>query len=255
MLDHITPVILTCNEEANIGRTLSQLGWAKKIIVVDSFSTDKTPDILKSIPNVSVFTHEFKTHAEQWNYAIKQTGIDTEWVLALDADYVLSDEIIDEMKKLQPGLNVSGYMAKFIYCIDGQKLRGSLYPPVTVLYKCLHAHYAQDGHTQRVAINGVIESLNNYIYHDDRKSFSRWLQAQKNYMKLEAHYIHDTGFSELSLTDKVRKTVLFAPFLVFFYCLVYKKLILDGLPGLIYSAQRTLAEFVLSFYLARMLII
>jgi glycosyltransferase involved in cell wall biosynthesis len=48
MLEKITPLILTYNEEPNIDRTLQQLRWAKEIIVIDSYSTDRTLDILKS---------------------------------------------------------------------------------------------------------------------------------------------------------------------------------------------------------------
>ena len=55
MLDHITPVLLTYNEEQNIGRTLSRLKWAKDVVVVDSGSTDRTLTIIAAYPNVRVF--------------------------------------------------------------------------------------------------------------------------------------------------------------------------------------------------------
>ena len=54
-LNNITPLILTYNEELNIGRTLSKLGWAKRIVVIDSFSTDRTIDILKAHQRVDIF--------------------------------------------------------------------------------------------------------------------------------------------------------------------------------------------------------
>ena len=90
MLDRITPVLLTYNEEQNINRALSHLSWAKEIVVVDSGSTDGTAAILAKFPNVRVFSRPFDTHANQWRFATEQTKIATEWLLRLDADYQVS---------------------------------------------------------------------------------------------------------------------------------------------------------------------
>src|SRR5258708_5729935 len=100
MLDEITPVLLTYNEEQNIGRTLSRLGWAKDIIVVDSGSTDRTLAILAACSNVRMFNRRFDTHANQWRYAIEETQIATDWILRLDADYQLSDALVSELAEL-----------------------------------------------------------------------------------------------------------------------------------------------------------
>lgn len=74
MLDHITPVLLTHNEEQNIGRTLSRLSWARDVVVVDSGSTDGTLNLLKVYPNVRVFNRRFDTDANQWRYAILEAN-------------------------------------------------------------------------------------------------------------------------------------------------------------------------------------
>ena len=91
----ITPLILTFNEAPNIERTLAKLAWADDVVVVDSGSTDGTREILARHPNVRVFVRTFTTHAEQWNFGLVQTGIQTDWVLALDADYVLSAALVE----------------------------------------------------------------------------------------------------------------------------------------------------------------
>ena len=135
MLEQITPLVLTFNEEANIRRTLARLSWARDIVVVDSGSTDATLKILSEFPKARIFNRSFSTHAEQWNYGIKDTGIRTEWVLALDADYLLSKELIEELSVLVPPAHIGGYQASFKYCVDGVPLRGGIYPPVTVLYR------------------------------------------------------------------------------------------------------------------------
>jgi glycosyltransferase involved in cell wall biosynthesis len=75
MLDHITPVLLTYNEEQNVSRTLSRLAWAKDIVVVDSNSIDGTLAALRKFSNVRVFNRRFDSHAGQWRYAVEDTQI------------------------------------------------------------------------------------------------------------------------------------------------------------------------------------
>jgi len=117
MLEHITPVILTHNEEQNIARTMSKLFWAKDIVVVDSGSTDATLDMLTEFPNVRIFNRRFDTHANQWRYAIEETQIATDWILRLDADYQLSDALVSEVARLDPNTAVSAYRIGFDYAI------------------------------------------------------------------------------------------------------------------------------------------
>src|ERR1051325_6967543 len=170
MIDQITPLILTYNETPNIARTLAGLSWAKEIVVVDSFSDDETVEIARSFPHVRVVQRAFDCHRNQWEFGLKETGISTPWVLALDADYVVTNELVAELEKLRPDSGTTGYRANFIYCINGKKLRSGIYPPVTVLYRREVFSYMQDGHTQRVALQGTIEELRSSLWHDDRKS-------------------------------------------------------------------------------------
>jgi glycosyltransferase involved in cell wall biosynthesis len=253
MLDQITPVILTFNEDMNIERVLARLIWAKSVIIVDSFSTDHTSEIISRYPAVRFFQRVFDSHADQWNYAMQHTGIETDWVLALDADYVLTSPLITELAGLKPDASVFGYRASFRYCIFGRPLRGSLYPPVTVLFRKKNATYMQDGHTQRIVVqNGDIGQLGGEILHDDRKSLSSWLQAQDHYMNLEAKVIHTARWSALSLPDKIRKMIIVAPAITFVYSFIFKQGVLDGWAGVYYALQRTLAELILSLKLIQL---
>ena len=101
MLDQITPLILTYNELPNIERTLAKLAWAKRIVVIDSGSTDGTLDILRRDPRIAVFVHEFVDFAGQCNFGL--VHVESPWVLSLDADYELSDELVDELRTLDAG--------------------------------------------------------------------------------------------------------------------------------------------------------
>lgn len=249
MLDIITPLILTYNEAPNIGRTLEQLRWAAEIVVVDSYSEDQTIEIASGFSNVRVVQRKFDSHENQWNFGLRATGIASDWILAMDADYVLTPEGIAEFKILLPGKDINGYCAPFVYCINGRRLRGGIYPPAVVLYRRELGHYRQDGHTQKLVLEGKIESLTSPILHDDRKPLKRWFQSQVQYSKLEAEKLHQTDTATHSLTDRLRRWRLFAPLVVCFYCLIVKGGIFDGRAGFFYAFQRTLAELMVSLYL------
>ena len=249
MLDQITPLILTYNEAPNLDRTLRQVSWAKDIVVVDSFSDDETTDIAATFPQTRVFQRSFDSHRNQWNFGLSETDIKTPWVLALDADYVLTDELVEELKTLDPDPSVNGYSAEFIYCLNGRPLRSGIYPPVAVLYRARTAIYEQDGHTHRVSVNGNVQSLRAKILHDDRKPWRRWLQSQVNYSQLEAKKLLASRAEQLSSADRVRKWLVVAPVAVIGYCLILRGGLLDGWAGCCYAFQRGVAELMLSVHL------
>ncbi|HTV26211.1 MAG TPA: glycosyltransferase family 2 protein [Xanthobacteraceae bacterium] len=247
MLDQITPLILTYNEEVNIERTLAKLDWAQRIVVIDSGSTDGTLKILCRYSQVHVFYHRFEDFAVQWNFGLEQ--VSTRWVLSLDADYVLSDDLVFELRQLTSTTSMVGYSARFVYRICGRMLRGSLYPSRTVLFLKEKARYNMDGHTQRLLINGVVADLRGVIYHDDRKSLDRWFASQVKYAALEAEHLQSANRAALSRADRIRLMAWPAPILVFLYVLVAKGCLFDGWAGWFYALQRLLAETFLALKL------
>jgi glycosyltransferase involved in cell wall biosynthesis len=247
MLEKITPLILTYNEAPNIDCTLQHLTWAKTIIVIDSYSTDETLEILSCYSQVKIFQRKFDTHAQQWNFGLEQ--VESEWVLSLDADYIITDELTTEIAALSVDSQVNGYAAKFKYCIFGKPLRGTILPQRQVLFRKDKAIYIDDGHTQLLQLTGKSAMLSHYIHHDDRKSLTRWLWAQDRYMLIESKKLLETPASELSLGDRIRKQKILAPFIILLYCLILKGGIWDGWPGWYYAFQRMLAEIILSIRL------
>lgn len=247
MIEKISLLLLTYNEAPNINRTLQRLTWAKRIVVIDSYSNDETLETIKSYTQVELFQREFDSFASQCNYGLSK--IESTWVLSLDADYVLSEELIAEIKNLREEPEVDSYIVRFKYCVFGKPLHGTLLPPRKVLYKREKAVYRDDGHAHQVIVEGTYSLLSSYIYHDDRKPLSRWLWAQDRYMVIEVKKLLKTPNSELSLGDRIRKQKILAPFIILFYCLILKGGILDGWHGWYYAFQRTLAEILLSIRL------
>jgi glycosyltransferase involved in cell wall biosynthesis len=250
-VNDITGLVLTCNEAPNIARTLGKLSWLRRVVVVDSQSTDTTAQIAATFANVCVIARPFTSHQDQWNFGLEQAGITSEWVLALDADYVLTDDLIGEIQALNPAADTAGYSAAFDYCIDGRPLRGAAYPPVTVLYRRARARYVQDGHTQRVRLDGAVTPLRAHIRHDDRKSLTHWLGAQARYMRLEADKLAGAPAATLGFADRLRRWVVVAPPAMFVYCYLVRGGILDGKAGLFYALQRAASELILSLFLVR----
>jgi glycosyltransferase involved in cell wall biosynthesis len=243
MLNRITPVLLTYNEEQNIARTLSRLRWAKDIVVVDSGSTDGTLAVLAKFPNTRVFNRRFDTHANQWRFAVEETQITTDWILRLDADYQMTDALTEELALLDPEAPVSGYRIGFNYAIFSHQLLSSLYPPNTILLRRGCFSVRDKGHTEAWEVNGSIATVSSRILHDDWKSTGQWVAGQARYMQRELDWLR-TG--KTGLARWLRLTPPLMPIAVLLYCLFGKGLLLNGRAGIFYSLQRMVAEAVLS---------
>jgi glycosyltransferase involved in cell wall biosynthesis len=248
MQDEITVIVLTLNEAPNIARTLQALSWVKQILIIDSFSTDETLDLVKSIaPHATILQRQFDSFAGQCNFGLSH--INTEWVLSIDADYVFTPELNAEIAALNPSASVAGYSAQFRYCIFGRPLRNTVYPARTVLYRRRLAKYHDEGHGHRVVVDGTVEKLAGKIDHDDRKPLGYWIESQDSYAKIEARHLLSAPLEQLNFQDRLRRKIFFAPPAMFLYLLLGQGLILDGWPGWFYICQRTIAELLLSLRL------
>lgn len=243
----ITPLILTFDEAPNIGRSLSKLTWAQRIVVLDSCSNDRTVEIARGFPNVVVLERRFDTHMDQWNHGLAL--VDSAWTLALDADYIVPARTSAEIIESVATQAADGYYARLTYCVRGKLLRHAVLPPRLVLFRTRAGRFHSDGHTQRLKLEGRAARLEGDILHDDRKSLRRWLWAQDRYADLEVEKLLSTSSSELLLQDRIRKAAVIAPWLVPAYYLFAKGGLRDGWAGLDYAAQRAVAELVLSIKL------
>lgn len=120
----ITAVVLTFNEEKNIGACLGSIADVEKVFVVDSGSTDRTIEICEA-HGARVVGHSYLNHASQWQWALDNLPIETDWVLALDADFVVTSELLGRVARdigtLPPGVN--GIYVRHIYRFAGGLIR------------------------------------------------------------------------------------------------------------------------------------
>lgn len=242
----ITPLVLTYNEEPNINRCLEGLRWAPRVVVIDSGSTDLTVAICRKFPNVEVIHRAFDNHTAQWNHGLDQVA--TSWVLTLDSDYMINEDLTRELQNLGSPSSVKAWAGGFHYVMWGKRLRGTLYPPRIIFFETKSFRYEQDGHTQILKIEGPIGNLQTKIDHDDCKPLSRWLDSQRKYAALEADKL-SREVAYKGTADRLRKMIWPAAPAAFIYTLFIKRLILDGWPGLYYVLQRTYAELLLSLEL------
>ena len=183
---NVTPVILTFNESSNIGTTLSALAWASRVVVLDSGSTDQTEQIARSFGYVDWFVHGFDNHRAQWLYAIHETSITTDYVLALDADMRPGVGFQDELSTFLARDDFAGASIPFEYRILGRDLMSSIYPSQIRLFRKDQVRVNQTGHSQVFSVNCRVCRFRSQLIHEDLKPMNRWLSNQAKYASLEA---------------------------------------------------------------------
>ncbi len=164
----ISAYIVTLNEEKRLGRTLQALKQvADEIFVIDSGSTDKTKEI--ALENGAEFVfHEWKNISSQKHFG--QELCHNDWVLSLDADEVLSPELIAEIKTEIKNPSADGYVIKIRDMLPGDKkprLFARTYSDLVRLYNRKKCNMPDDLTNDRVVVSdgAVIKKLNNIIYH------------------------------------------------------------------------------------------
>jgi glycosyltransferase involved in cell wall biosynthesis len=203
MLDQITPIVLTYNEASNIRRTLDALRWARRVVVVDSGSTDGTEAITKSFSNVDWYVRNFDSFKAQCEYAIHNTGIETNYVFALDADMTVSGELVSEIESKFLLGNFDGGLLRFEFRLSGRPLAGSLYPAQVRLFRREKVRVLQMGHGHTFDVSGPVYHFKHPLIHDDRKPLERWVESQLSYSALEARRI--TSRESYRFRDRLRE--------------------------------------------------
>ncbi len=209
----MTPVILTLNEEENLGRCLASLALFPRVVVVDSGSTDGTERIARATRNVAWFVRPWDGFGGQWRYALSETGIGTPFVLALDADMAVPGELGAELAEFARRADVDGAVIGFEYRIQGRPLAGSLYPPQLRFLRLSKARAGQKGHAHVLEVDGRVTRARNRLVHDDRKGLEAFVRAQVGYSARELPALFEAR-PGLRIPHLSRRRLAFTPCLV-----------------------------------------
>ncbi len=234
----LSAVIITHNEEQNIGRCLESIKpIADEILVVDSGSTDNTQHICDSY-GVRFIHHDWEGFAGQKNFADNLALGD--WILSIDADEELSDELKTSLLSMkQKGFdNTTIYSFKRLNNYCGQWIKhGGWYPDSKQrLFPRASAHWEGTVHETLIATNHMKqETLHGKLLHYTYNSFAELLDRQQHYATLAAEKIRDQGRSYSQLT------VVLHPRWTFFRNYFLKLGFLDGRAG--YTLARMSAYY------------
>ena len=187
----LTAIILTLNEEKNIRDCIASVQpIAKRIVVVDSFSTDKTVEIAKEM-GAEVIAHEFVNQAQQFIYAIDTLDIDTKWILRIDADERFTEKSAEELESLMiehAADDVNGIVVRFEVSFMGKPLRhGGIYPfRKMVVYKNGTAHMENRNMDEHIVLDcGHSVEMKNDCLHYDYKDLTAWIDKHNKYSSRE----------------------------------------------------------------------
>lgn len=253
MLD-ITVVILTFNEEIHIERCISNAKrFAKDVFVVDSFSTDKTVEIAENM-GAKVCQHPWKYPADQFNWALKNLPIQTEWVWKQDADEWLTDELIAELYDKIPNTpdGVNAYTAQCLRKFMGKEIKHGIIPLILLrLFRFKYGSVEDKMMDEHVMISeGKIGCLDHAFYDDNLNGLTWWTNKHNNYATKEAAelLITEYGLSENDVVNSgshaasVRKKKLkyvklplfWRSFAFFVYRYFFRLGFLDGKEGFLW---------------------
>jgi len=186
----ITVILLTYNEEVNVEHCLRSIeGWTGEIIVVDSFSTDRTLDICRRYTD-RIYQHPFENHGKQVNWALDCVPISHEWVMQLDADEIVTRELADELCRKLPmtGAEVTGLYAKRrVYFMDRWIRHGDQYPMWLLrIFRRGRARNEEFEEDRVVLLDGRPGYLECDFIDHNRKGLTFWVEKHCRWSSTEA---------------------------------------------------------------------
>lgn len=189
----LTVVFITRDEELHIERAVRSVlsgGLADRVVVVDSGSSDSTVSIAQNL-GCDVFFHEFSTHAAQFQWALDNTSISTDWVMRLDADEYIPAESAGAIVRAlteHEHIGVAGFMLPRYHVFLGREIRhGGRYPLyLTRIWRAGEATVEQRLMDEHIAVAGDVIHLNAPFVDDNLKGLSYFTTKHNSYASLEA---------------------------------------------------------------------
>ena len=251
-----TVIILTKNEETDIERCIRSIeGWVKRVVIVDSGSTDRTVEIAERL-GAEIVRHEpFIDYGRQFNWAIDNIHIETTWVFRLDADEVVTTELREELEtELEHHAtdDVSGFMMRYKVEFMGRYLmHGGFYPFQKItIFKYGKGRFEERAMGEHIVLSeGRCVDLKNDAIHHTLKTLDLYINKHNWYATREVQdYFDVRSGRENALLDgqpekakKLRdglyyRLPMFLRARLFFWYRYYLRLgFLDGTPGYIFA--------------------
>ncbi|EKE6589311.1 glycosyltransferase family 2 protein [Escherichia coli] len=252
-------LIMTLNEQKNIASCIKSVQpFSDDIVVLDSISTDDTVAISNQL-GARVYNRVFDNYASQRNYGINELKYDNTWLLMLDADEILTEELGEEILKLEPDSNdaIFRFRRKDFFCNKWIK-HSSGYPTwfgrlVKIGSVSVQREINEEYHT-----NGNVRMLQHHIDHFPfNNGVSFWLERHNKYSTMEADRMGESvsvQYTKLFSKDPsdrraCLKSIVYKlplrPLVVFMIFYIYKLGFLDGVPGLKFSLLKFFYEFMI----------
>lgn len=250
----LTTIILTFNEEKNIANAINSVkNLSKRIVVVDSYSRDKTVEIAESL-GAEVIQHPFENQAQQFIYAINNLTINTQWIMRLDADEMISNDAAREIEDIcltNKNTDTNGIVVRFEVNFLGKKLRhGGIYPfKKMIVYKKDKGYMEDRAMDEHIVLKeGKSVELKHDSYHRDYKDLTAWIDKHNKYSSREVKdYFSNTNkeSKQLNKSAKIKRFIKFNIYyklplgtrahLYYLYRYYFKMGFLDGKEGKIFA--------------------
>lgn len=190
-MNDVSAVIITQNEASRIRECLESVRWCADAVVVDSGSSDGTPEICREY-TPRVFVREWPGYSEQRNWAIQQAC--QHWVLCVDADERVSPGLAHEIQSLRPDASMDGYWLPFRNYIGKRWMRyGGLYPDLHLrLFRRDKGIYSGSVH-EHVLVQGRTAMLRGDMLHYTYADWGDYIGKINRYTTLQAEEMYQSG--------------------------------------------------------------
>lgn len=234
---HVSAIVITHNEEANIEACLRSISWADEIVVVDALSTDKTCDIARRFTQ-HIFPKPWEGYAAARRHALSKTRF--EWILSVDADERVTPELKAEIEAHLARPEFDGYrMPRKAYFLGRWIRHCGWYPGYVVrLFRKDKGSVTEKMVHEGIRVDGTVGTLKNHLLHYTYPTIETYFQRFDRYTSLAAAETHLKG-EKANLAD-----ILLRPFFQFMKMYVVKMGMLDGIQGFILCAFSAFHVFV-----------
>ena len=227
MSEKLSAVIITLNEERALPKCLESLSFADEILVIDSGSEDLTVEVAEKY-NARVIHQDWLGYGRQKQFGVDQAGHD--WVLCIDADEWVSEELTTSVKEALNNPLYKGYRFPRCNRFLGRWLRhGEGYPDISLrLFDRRYGAWSDDPVHECVEVDDKVGALKGDLMHESEEGLEDYLVKQNKYTSLQAEQMYAVG-KRFSLIK-----ILLGPVWRFLKFYFIRLGFLDGVPGLIH---------------------